>query len=374
MDRRAATAVSALAATYGIGAAITTGRSPGTALAFGLLGLLLGLGERRPVTVASAAALLGLAVAFMGDGVPTAGFPLLAAHVFATARRESLAISVSLAVAILAACEIAEARAHESLVVAVFVLPTAWTIGRTLGARERLTERLADRARELDEERDAYVELSVRYERARIASELHDIVAHAISVMVVQASAGQRLVGIDPELTDETFAGIADAARQAEQDIGRLVTLLSDEPTSVTTEPDLQLVRELVTRANGSGLHVTLRVTGAYDTIPSEAAALAYRIVQEGLTNALRYAAGAPVRVELTAGTDRLAVSVTNGPASRAPELTGAGTGNGLKGLRERLDTTGGTVDAGPLPDGGWRIHAHVPLTRALSTRRDTSR
>ena len=110
------------------------------------------------------------------------------------------------------------------------LLPAAgWGAGRALREREQVAGQLAERVRELEEEREAHAALSVRYERARIASELHDIVAHAISVMVVQASAGQRLAARDPEPTAETFEAIAGAARQAEEDMGRLVALLADE-------------------------------------------------------------------------------------------------------------------------------------------------
>src|SRR5215218_8475760 len=144
------------------------------------------------------------------------------------------------------------------------------------------------RARELEDEREAHAALSVRYDRARIAGELHDIVAHAISVMVVQASAGQRLAH-DPEGTAEAFCAIAGAAREAEEDMGRLVALLA-ERDAVGPAPDLALVEELVARAAGSGLDVSLRLEGEREGLPAEIAHMAYRVVQEGLTNALRYA------------------------------------------------------------------------------------
>ncbi len=150
------------------------------------------------------------------------------------------------------------------------MLPAAaWGAGRALRERELVAEQLAERARELEDEREAHAALSVRYERARIASELHDIVAHAISVMVVQASAGQRLAARDPEATAETFDAIAGAARQAEQDMGRLVALLGDED-AIGPAPDLALVEELVARAAGSGLDVTLRLEGEREGLPAE--------------------------------------------------------------------------------------------------------
>ena len=241
----------------------------------------------------------------------------------------------------------------------VLIPGTAWLAGRVLRERERVAAQLAARARELEDEREAYARLSVRYERARIASELHDIVAHAISVMVVQASAGQRLTH-DPEATAETFQAIAGAAREAEQDMGRLVALLGDEQ-AIGPAPDLALVEELVARAAGSGLRVTLRLEGEREGMPAPLGEAAYRVVQEGLTNALRYAAGADVTVDVHGAPGSLLVTVENGPSEARPELSDAGTGNGLRGLRERVAAQGGTVTAGQTDDGGWRLTAHMP-------------
>jgi signal transduction histidine kinase len=178
--------------------------------------------------------------------------------------------------------------------------------------------------------------------------------------MVVQASAGQRLTAADPDLTRGTFRNIAEAARQAEEDMGRLVALLGDEGDA-RPAGDIALVHELVARASGSGLDVTLRLEGPLDDVPGHAAATAYRVVQESLTNALRYAAGARVAVRIAGGPDALEVEVVNGPARAARELEGAGTGNGLAGLRERIDVCGGSLRAGPAADGGWTVAARIP-------------
>lgn len=216
--------------------------------------------------------------------------------------------------------------------------------------------------RELEEERERHAQLSVRYERARIASELHDIVAHAISLMVVQAGAGQRLAAVDPELTAETFKTIAGAARQAEDDIGRLVVRLADED-AIGEAPDLALVEELVARAAGSGLNVTLRLEGERNGLPAVVVQTAYRVVQESLTNALRYPSGGLV---VRGRSDALEVEVVNGPARRAARaLAGHGTGSGLRGLSERLGACGGSLEAGPTGEKGWKVVARVPR-RAL--------
>jgi signal transduction histidine kinase len=205
----------------------------------------------------------------------------------------------------------------------------------------------------------------VRYERARIAAELHDIVAHAISVMVVQAGAGQRLARVDPVASAETFDAIEGAARQAEQDMVRLVGLLADRD-AIAPAPDLQLIEELVARSADSGLDVELRLEGEREGLPAAAVETAYRVVQESLTNALRYASGANVRVLVRGADDELLVEVVNGPASAHAALAGAGTGNGLRGLRERVGDCGGRLEAGPDDDGGgWRVSARMPR-RAL--------
>jgi len=249
---------------------------------------------------------------------------------------------------------------NSGAVPALLLLVAGWGAGRALRERELIAAQLAERARELEQEREAHAALSVRYERARIASELHDIVAHAISVMVIQASAGQRLAD-DPEATAETFEAIAGAARQAEGDMGRLVALLGDE-RAIGPAPDLALVEELVARAAGSGLDVALRFEGEREGLPAPVAETAYRVVQEGLTNALRYAAGASAAVLVRGGRDELLVEVANTPTAGEAALAGAGTGTGLQGLRERVGSVGGTLEAGPRADGGWLLRARLPL------------
>jgi signal transduction histidine kinase len=285
---------------------------------------------------------------------------LVAAHAFCAGRRESPRVGLVALGALVAAVELGLVLAHDSGGVPALLLPAAgWGAGRALRERELVATELAERARELEEEREAHAALSVRYERARIASELHDIVAHALSVMVVQASAGQRLAH-DPRATAATFDAIAGAARQAEEDMGRLVVLLGDE-AAVGAAPDLALVEELVARAAGSGLDVRLRLEGEREGLAAGVAECAYHVVQEGLTNALRYAAGAAIRVRVRGDPEALVVEVTNAPAGREPALAGVGTGTGLRGLRERVAACGGTLDAEPTRDGGWRLGARLP-------------
>jgi signal transduction histidine kinase len=230
--------------------------------------------------------------------------------------------------------------------------------GTALRLRRRTAEELAERGREIELERDLFAQLSVRNERARIASELHDIVGHAVSVMVVQAAAGQRLVESAPGAAAETLSAIASSARQGRSDLRRLIDLLTG--TEVATA-DLSLVDELVAQASRTGLRVVCRFEGPRDGISAAQAQTAFRVVQEGLTNALRHAPGADVDVLVRGSADgrALTVRVDNGPPPGLPDTRLVGTGRGLLGLRERVHDVGGTFSAGRLADG-WRVEASL--------------
>lgn len=334
------------------------GASAGVAAAAAVAGASLAFARRHPRASWVTATLVLLATVPQGVlELPTfLLFPLVA---FCAGRRDDRWSGIAGLVALIVVSELGVLVAHDDAVPALFIPAAGWGAGRALRERELLAQRLTDRAHELEEERESFAQLSVRYERARIASELHDIVAHAISVMVVQATAGQRLAAIDPQLTAETFEAIAGAAHQAEHDIGRLVALLGDA-TEAGQAPDLRVVEKLIERAAGSGLHVTLRLEGERDGLPAAVGQAAYRVVQEGLTNALRHAAGAPVDVLLRGDSDALVIEVVNGPATGDGVLHGGGSGTGLVGLRERVGAIGGELHTGPTADGGWRLAARL--------------
>jgi signal transduction histidine kinase len=242
-----------------------------------------------------------------------------------------------------------------------------FAIGLVVRSRRRLTSQLAARSRELEAERELFAAEAVRYERARIARELHDIVGHCISVMVIQAGAGQRLVAQDPALAAEAFDAIAEAVRQAEAEIGRLVELLDHEPESRGID-GIGLVNELVARAGAAGLVVRCQVSGPVDAVGEQASETAYRVVQESLTNALKHAPGAPVDVVVAGTKGELEVSVANGPPSAPPSgLEHSGGSRGLAGMRERVRACGGELIAGPVDGGGWRVLARLPILPRLA-------
>jgi len=254
----------------------------------------------------------------------------------------------------------------DNVLVPEIMLPlTLYAAGLALRGREALAGRLAQQSAELTAERDAYARLSVRYERARIATELHDVVAHAISVMVVQASAGQRLARREPALAAQTFGVIATAARQAQADLERLANLLS--PDAVDDQhTDLALIHEIIDTARASGLPVALTIGGDPSEVSPSVAHVALRVVQEGLTNALRYAPGAAVTVTVDVRPGALELSIVNEPPIASTKL-GLGSGRGLTGLRERVDARGGALSAGPDAGGGWQLTARIPSARATS-------
>ncbi len=248
---------------------------------------------------------------------------------------------------------------QDSWVAALMFTVPPYVAGTVLRLRNETADQLAHRVQEIEEERELFAEIALQHERARIASELHDIVGHAISVMVIQAAAGQRLVDADPQRAKEAFTAISESAKQGSKDLERLLDLLGEGHEE---GPDLALVDEVVNRAGRSGLHVTCRFEGDRERVPPPIAHLAFRVVQESLTNALRYAPGAEVRIVISmqqAG-GRLLVRVENDRAPRSePPL--AGTGGGLFGLRERVHRLGGQFSAGATGSGGWAVEARVP-------------
>ncbi|WP_327381051.1 sensor histidine kinase [Streptomyces sp. NBC_01207] len=209
-------------------------------------------------------------------------------------------------------------------------------------------------------------------ERARIARELHDVVAHHMSVITVQAdSAPYRVPGMSEPVREE-FAAIAASARESLGEMRRLLTVLRGDGAGGANgvdgerapQPGIDRLQQLVEATVRAGQPVELSLAaGAAGAAPPAVDLSAYRIVQEALANVVRHAPGAPTRVSVTVDEDEVLVLVVNGPARDAVvELEGSGTGHGLVGMRERVRLTGGTLDTGPLPDGGFRVAARLPL------------
>ena len=251
--------------------------------------------RRWPVAAAAVACALLLAVRPLGLvpelngllGDPSLWVVFLLAYALGTGA--GLAAGLAGA-ALLAACLLIANGGFSPVAIMVTIGP--WLAGRVVLSRRRLAEQLQARNEELRAEQELFALESVRYERARIARELHDIVAHCLSVMVVQASAGQRIA--DADGMAEALQSVAAAAEQAQAEIGRLAELLSEDlPPGMT--PRLEMAGELVRQASVTGLAVSCRVQRPCDQLSPAASEAAYRVVQEALTNALKHAPGAPV-------------------------------------------------------------------------------
>jgi signal transduction histidine kinase len=242
--------------------------------------------------------------------------------------------------------------------IAIATLPP-WWVGRELRLRRGLVAELAGRTRELEAEEEAFIELSVQRERARIARDLHDIVSHHLSLMVIQAGAGRLSEPWQGDVAAERFATIRDAGVQALVEADRLLAMLhADGPAA----PRLAALLE---RAEASGARV--EVMPSAPELPPEVEAIAYRVVQEALTNAMKHAPGAAVDIRIALDDSGLHIGVRNDPAPKPSPIAATGSGLGLAGMRERLAALGGGVDAAPETGGGFRVSAWVPLERGAA-------
>lgn len=236
-------------------------------------------------------------------------------------------------------------------------------IGGAVRERGDVQRRLAEQETISETER---AQRTLLEERARIARELHDVVAHHMSVITVQAdSAPYRITGLPPAAQEE-FATIASSARESLAEMRRLLAVLRSDGSEGerAPQPGLDRVQQLVEATVRAGVPAELSLPAGIGEVPQAVDLSAYRIVQEALANVVRHAPGAATRVSVTADEEHLTVLVVNGPAAEpVSPLETTGTGHGLVGMRERVRLTGGTLDTGPLPDGGFRIAARMPLT-----------
>jgi len=219
---------------------------------------------------------------------------------------------------------------------------------------------LAARVNRLEEERELRAAAAAAEERTRIARELHDVAAHDLSAIVVQAGAADRLLDRDPARTREALRSIRAQGRRTLTAMRELVGIMR-APADVV--PSLSTVDELVSAARDTGMSVTLSVTGTAAPLSPAVDVAAYRLVQEALTNARRHAPGAEVEVCVAHRVAEIALSVHNGPTGRPPGKPDGG-GHGLVGMRERVRHCGGELLVGPTEAGGWQVSARLPLTR----------
>lgn len=252
----------------------------------------------------------------------------------------------------------------------------AWIAGDLRRTRMMYESGLQERADQLERERDQQGMLVTAAERARIAREMHDVVAHGLSVMIVQADGGLYSIDREPEAARRALSTIGTTGRESLAEMRTLLGLLrSDQPSSTDAteqaggrapQPGMDQIGDLVGHVSSAGLPVELDIRGPARAVPLTVGLTAYRIVQEGLTNALRHAGpGARASVVLEYAPDALEIRVTDD--GRGAASLDEGSGLGLVGMRERVAVAGGTVQSGPRVGGGFEVIARLPTTRSTS-------
>jgi signal transduction histidine kinase len=237
----------------------------------------------------------------------------------------------------------------------------AWLAGLAIGSQLKTAASAVERAEMLELGREAESRAAVAEERARIARELHDIVGHSVSVMTVQASAVRRLLREDQKREREALITVEETGRAALAEMRRLVGVLrrQEDAPALVPQPSLEHVEKLVEQTREAGLPTRLTIEGDASPLPAGIDLTAYRLVQEGLTNALKHsrATQAEVHVRYADGTVELVVRDDGNGNGK-----GDGGGHGLVGMRERVAVVGGDLAAGPRPDGGYELRARLPV------------
>ena len=241
-----------------------------------------------------------------------------------------------------------------------FFIAGVWTFGRWMRSRGFQTRQLEDRAAQLEIEREEKARIAVAEERARISRELHDVVAHSVSVMVVQAQAAQRLIGAEHSDLRQVSGSIETTGRQALVEMRRLLGVLrrTDADLSLAPQPGLDDLGDLIGQVREAGLPVELHVEGEPEPLPPGVDLSAYRIVQEALTNTLKHAGPAHARVTVRYCNNEVELEVADDGAGNG---TGGGSGQGLIGMRERVAIYGGVFESGRR-NGGYVVRARLPL------------
>jgi signal transduction histidine kinase len=254
-------------------------------------------------------------------------------------------------------------QTFDNLIFSLMLVGGPFLVGRIVNARIQLAGELREKARRLEREGDENRRLAVAEERARIAREMHDVVAHNVSVMVVQASAARRMIDHDPERAREALTSVEQTGREALSEMRRMLDVLRSEGESaaLTPQPSLDELEALLDLAREAGLEVDLEVEGERRRVSSSIDLSTFRIVQEALSNIIKHAGPAHAHVRLRFTDDEMEVDVVDdGRGSPAPEANGKG--QGLVGIRERVAMLGGRFEAGYRATGGFEVRATLPL------------
>jgi signal transduction histidine kinase len=341
-----------------------------------VLALTALLTQRRRHALWVMAATVPLEIAFWVADYPTNFdvFPILTlyaatAHSSEPRRRvwawTATAIAVYTAVALVGVLSPEEELPAVAFLGVLVLFGTSAVVGELVHQRRERLRELEVRALRAEGERELLARQAVLDERARIARDLHDVVAHAMSVMVVQAGAAERLVEQSPERARQALVNIQDAGREALADMRRMLGVLREDggPVELSPQPSMDDVRQVVQRCNESGVPTDLQIDGAPPPRAAGPEMTGYRIVQEALTNVIKHA-GRPARavVRITYRDGQMRVEVIDDGAGASSTSLERATGHGLIGMRERVELYHGTLHVGPRPGGGFRVAATIPL------------
>ena len=324
------------------------------AMPIAVAGIFVAAGLIGDNTDEPASTILALGLAFVAAGL----------HVPRSRAAAGLA-SVLAAIALLAVVSAESGELADIALDVAFVVP--WAVGVALGETLERARALAAEVERARVEQELEAERGAAAERKRIARELHDVLANSLSVMIVQASLAAELVDVDPAAAIAAVGEVERSGRAALGETGRLLRLINIDGDDIATHPqhgvaDLPALADEYVRA---GLGIDLEVDDVMARLPMGVELSTYRIVQEGLTNALKHAPGSPVRVRLAREGSDVAIEVRNGPAASAAFTVVPG-GHGLVGLRERVSLFGGALDAGPTADGGFVLAATLPMEEQM--------
>jgi signal transduction histidine kinase len=249
------------------------------------------------------------------------------------------------------------------------LIASAWLLGNFVGARRAHTAELERKNLELEQARLELAELAVTEERLRIARELHDVVAHSMSVVAMHAGTGRMVADTNPGAARDALATIETATRDALDEMRRMLGVLRGPAMSAPDlgpAPGLGDLESLIADVVRSGITVEVHVDGARTNVPPGVDLAAFRIVQEALTNVIKHAGGASTRVHVTYEPDEVVVEVTDdGRRSIGVGAPALPSGHGISGMRERIAMYGGELDVGPRPGGGFRVRARLPFAAA---------
>lgn len=312
---------------------------------------------------AIAYATLGLPVVFLGPAVLVATYSVAAAFPRDRALAALAGVEVLLTVLLLLG---PGGLGLDSLAFFAGLVAGAWLLGDVVRRWRALAEENARQVEELERARAELAAQALALERLRIARELHDVVAHSMSMVAMHSGAARLAVGKDPAAESAALAVVEHTTREALAEMRRLVSVLREDAASGTLDglapaPGLSDLPRLVAGVAAVGLVVDVRTDGDLSEVPPGLSLTAHRVLQEALTNVARHAGPTRVQVDVDAREDELLLSVENEPGSGQGSPLALSDGHGLQGMRERVQLYGGTLDAGPSPSGGWRVSARLP-------------